>query len=93
MQEENASKPEEVLEAEISALDPKQQECVRQCFSAAKKSANWILECIMMKMKRAKLYEHLRKHNFISLPSKSTLKRYLRTYKSAFGFSHKVLSK
>lgn len=39
MQEDNASKPEEVLEAEISALDPKQQECVRQCFSAAKKKA------------------------------------------------------
>ncbi|KAG0435919.1 hypothetical protein HPB47_018243 [Ixodes persulcatus] len=43
-------------------------------------------------MKSAKLYEHLRSHNIISLPSKSTLKRYLRTYKTAFGFSHKVLS-
>lgn len=100
MQEENSSKPEEVLEAEISALNPKQQECVRQCFSAAKKKSSkgnkytkaWILECILMKMKSAKLYEHLRSHNIISLPSKSTLKRYLRTYKTAFGFSHKVLS-
>ncbi|KAH6920170.1 hypothetical protein HPB50_028842 [Hyalomma asiaticum] len=100
MQAENASKPDEVLEAQIATLPPKQQECVRQCFSAAKKksskgnvfSKNWILECILMKMKSARLYEHIRKHNIISLPSKSTLKRYLRLYKSGYGFSHKVLS-
>ncbi|XP_054928431.1 uncharacterized protein [Dermacentor andersoni] len=99
MQEKNASKPMEVLEAEISALNPKQQECVRQCFLAAKNKSSkgnvytkaWILECILMKMRGAKLYEHLRKHNIICLPSKSTLKRYLRAYKTSFGFSHKVL--
>ncbi|XP_040063511.2 uncharacterized protein LOC120837930 [Ixodes scapularis] len=45
----------------------------------------------MMKMKSARLYEHLRKHDIISLPSKSTLKRYLRIYKSGYGFNHKVL--
>lgn len=64
IQKENASKPEEILEAEISSLSPKQQECVRQCFSAAKKknskgnvySKAWILECIFMKMKSPKLY-------------------------------------
>lgn len=99
MQEKNACKPMEVLEAEISALDPKQQECVRQCFLAAKKKSSkgnvyskaWILECILMKMKSAKLYDHLRNHNIICLPSKSTLKRYLRAYKTTFGFSHRVL--
>lgn len=99
MQDDNASKPDEVLQAEIATLPPKQQECVRQCFSAAKKrsskgntySKDWVLECIMMKMKSARLYEHLRKHDIISLPSKSTLKRYLRIYKSGYGFNHKVL--
>lgn len=101
MQEENASKPEDVLHAQIETLPPKQQQCVMQCFSAAKKksskgnvySKDWILECILMKMKSAKLYEHLRKHNIISLPSKSTLKRYLRLFKSGFGFNEKVLRK
>ncbi|XP_075540088.1 uncharacterized protein LOC142574996 [Dermacentor variabilis] len=100
MQQENASKPEEVLRAQIETLPLKQRECVMHCFSAAKKknakgniySKDWILECILMKMKSAKLYEHLRRHNIISLPSNSTLKRYLRLYKSAFGFSHKVLN-
>ncbi|KAG0413268.1 hypothetical protein HPB47_009572 [Ixodes persulcatus] len=99
MQNDNASKPDEVLQAEIATLPPKQQECVRQCFSAAKKrsskgntySKDWVLECILMKMKSARLYEHLRKHDIISLPSKSTLKRYLRIYKSGYGFNHKVL--
>ncbi|KAM7284244.1 hypothetical protein ISCGN_001341 [Ixodes scapularis] len=99
MQDDNASKPDEVLQAEIATLPPKQQECVRQCFSAAKKrglkgntySKDWVLECILMKMKSARLYEHLRKHDIISLPSKSTLKRYLRIYKSGYGFNHKTV--
>ncbi|XP_077491439.1 uncharacterized protein LOC144102047 [Amblyomma americanum] len=99
MQEENSLKPEEVLQEQIASLPLKQQDCVRQCFSAAKKksakgnvySKDWILECILMKMKSAKLYEHLRKHNILSLPSKSTLKRYLKLYKSGFGFSTKIL--
>lgn len=63
---------------------------VRQCFSAAKKrnskgnisSNDWVLECILMKMKSARLYKHLRKHDIISLPIKSMVKRYLRICKS-----------
>ncbi|CAN7939391.1 unnamed protein product, partial [Ixodes hexagonus] len=31
MQDENASKPDELLQLQIAALPPKQQECVRQC--------------------------------------------------------------
>ncbi|XP_064472820.1 uncharacterized protein LOC135387642 [Ornithodoros turicata] len=100
MQEENAARSADVLTEQISTLPKKQQECVRQCFAAAKRkspkgntySKDWILECIIMKMKSPRLYEHLRQHNIISLPSKSTLKRYLRHYKSGFGFCHKVLA-
>nr|XP_050031690.1 uncharacterized protein LOC126527888 [Dermacentor andersoni] len=97
--QENSLKPEEVLQEQISSLPSKQQDCVRQCVSAAKKkrakgnvySKDWILECILMKMKSAKLYEHLRRHNILSLLSKSTLKRYLKLDKTGFGFSTKIL--
>lgn len=52
---------------------------------------NGVVKRILMKMKISTLYEHLRKHDIISLPNKSTLKHYLRLYKSMFGF-RKVLN-
>ncbi|KAG0430113.1 hypothetical protein HPB47_022993 [Ixodes persulcatus] len=42
-------------------------------------------------MKSPRLYNHIRDSEILALPSKSTLKRYMAVYRSAFGFSHKVL--
>ncbi|XP_037572457.2 uncharacterized protein LOC119454742 isoform X2 [Dermacentor silvarum] len=98
LQKRAAALKEEVLEEKISNLPPRQQEAVRHCFSAAKVrskgtrySKKWVLECIIMKMKSPKLYEHLRKNQIMCLPSRSTLKRYLASYRSTFGFNSKVL--
>lgn len=98
MQAHNALVAEEVLDEYISKLPEKQQESVKQCFAAARVkkrgfrySKMWILECIIMKMKSARLYDHIRDNNILALPSKSTLKRYMAVYRSAFGFSKKVL--
>lgn len=54
-------------------------------------SNQWVLECLIMKMKSAKLYEHLSKEKILALPSKTTLQKYLKCYKTGFGFSEKVL--
>ncbi|KAG0431514.1 hypothetical protein HPB47_021709 [Ixodes persulcatus] len=96
----NASVTEEALNEQISKLPPKQQESVRQCFLASRVkkrgfhySKMWILECIIMKMKSARLYDHVRDNEILALPSKSTLKRYMAVYRTAFGFSKKVLEK
>ncbi|KAH7980258.1 hypothetical protein HPB49_014205 [Dermacentor silvarum] len=43
-------------------------------------------------MKSAKLYEHLRKENILSLPSKTTLRKYLKSYKTGFGFCPKIFN-
>lgn len=52
-----------------------------------------ILDCIFKKMKSAKLYEHLRKHNIISLPCKSTWSAICgHTKESTFGFCHEVFN-
>lgn len=42
-------------------------------------------------MKSPRLYEHLRKNNILSLPSKATLKRYMTSYRTCFDFNEKVL--
>lgn len=64
---------------QIVALPPKQQEAVRHCFRAAQRksvkgisySANWLLECIILRMKSRSLYEHMRHHQILLLPSRS----------------------
>lgn len=98
MQERNAAIQTEALDKHIMCLPPRQQEAVKQCFAAAKVknhgqryTKNWILECIIMKMKSPRLYEHLRKNNILSLPSKATLMRYMASYRTCFGFNKKVL--
>lgn len=65
-------------------------------FSAAKVkkkgfhySKAWILECIIMKMK-SPTCTTTSDSEILALPSKSTLKRYMAVYRSAFEFSHKV---
>lgn len=91
MQEKNAAIKTETLEKHITCLPPRQRDAVRQCFATAKVkkcgqryTKNWILECVIMKMKSPRLYEHLRKNNILSLPSKATLKRYMTSLPHVF---------
>ncbi|XP_077557315.1 uncharacterized protein LOC144172497 [Haemaphysalis longicornis] len=55
-------------------------------------SKSWILECIMMKMKGSRLYEHLRRQHFLALLTKATLAKYVKSYRTGFGFNKKILS-
>lgn len=98
MQIRNAAIKTETLEAQIARLPPRQQEAVRQCFAASRVKPNglrytksWVLDCLIMKMKSPRLYEHLRRNNILALPCKSTLKRYVHAYRTVFGFSERVL--
>lgn len=44
-----------------------------------------------MKMKSPRLYQHIRKHEILVLPCKTTLKKYVKTYRSSFDFNIKSL--
>ncbi|XP_042146902.1 uncharacterized protein LOC115318424 [Ixodes scapularis] len=99
MKARNAVMKEETLMEKIAMLSQKQQESVRHCFAALRRKStrgmhftnDWVLECILMKMKSPKLYRHIRTHGILVLPSNTTLKKYTSTYKSDFGFSKKIL--
>lgn len=52
----------------------------------------WVLECILMRMKSLQLYEHIRKHEIMALPSKTCLDKHLQGFNSTFGFNPKVFS-
>ncbi|XP_064461742.1 uncharacterized protein LOC135371698 [Ornithodoros turicata] len=98
LQARTAAIEESTLESQIADLPQKQKECVRHCVQAAKKSAKgmryskeWILECILMKLKSPRLYKHMRRQQILALPSESTLNRYLRRYKTCFGFNEEIM--
>ncbi|XP_024883049.1 uncharacterized protein LOC112461873 [Temnothorax curvispinosus] len=83
-----------VVEKEISNLPQAQQEAVRACFSSAKVKSKgrrytkqWIYECLLMRIKNRKLYEHLRSHEILALPHVDTVNKYVKYMGSTYEFS------
>ncbi|XP_029823499.2 uncharacterized protein LOC115309382 [Ixodes scapularis] len=100
LQAQNDSLPSTIIQERLAGLPPKQRAAVTCCFDAASRKSrqgmkydkSWILECILMRMRSPKLYEHIRKQNILALPSKSCLQTYIRGFKSGFGFNPNVFS-
>lgn len=85
---------EKLLNEKIETLPPEQQKNVRACFKAAacpkkgvRYTKQWIYECLLMRIKNRKLYEHLRSRNILALPHVDTLHKYIRKTDSAYGFN------
>lgn len=83
-----------IIDEEMSKLPPTQREAFKTCIDAAKVptqgrryTQQWIYECLLMRIKNKKLYEHLRSHEILSLPHESTLNKYLKRMGSAYGFN------
>lgn len=98
MREETAAMHEPWLEEKIATLPKKQQLSVLHCFRASQRKTThgmaydqeWMLECIMMRMKSPRLYEHIRKHKILILPSRTCIQKYMKAYKSGFGLNPKT---
>ncbi|XP_077508525.1 uncharacterized protein LOC144119883 [Amblyomma americanum] len=83
----------------ISQLPNKQQNAVRTCFEAARRRSphgykyrkEWLLECVILRMKSPRLYEHLRRHKILALPSRVCLQKCIKAFKATYGFNQKVL--
>nr|XP_037280753.1 uncharacterized protein LOC119174070 [Rhipicephalus microplus]XP_037280754.1 uncharacterized protein LOC119174070 [Rhipicephalus microplus] len=94
----NVAIAEEDFNAKVALLPEKQREATLHIFKASSRkstkgmifSNEWVLECLIMKLKSARLYEHLRKEKILVLPSKTTLRKYLKCYRTGFGFSNKI---
>lgn len=97
---QNQALSEKALQAKIQSLPQKQQLAVKTCFLAAqRKSAKcmtyddeWIVECLMMRMRSPKLYEHLHKENIMVLPGQTCLQKYFQRLKGGFGMNPAVFS-
>lgn len=83
-----------LLEEAISSLPVQQQHAIKHCVSAAKLkdkrgmrySPSWVYECLLLRIKSKKAYEHLRQHSILPLPSHQTLLSYIQKVKGSFGF-------
>lgn len=52
----------------------------------------WLLSCILLRIKSPKAYNHLRDHQILSLPSRSTLQRYMDIVRAECGVSEECLN-
>lgn len=48
--------------------------------------SDWVYECILLRIKSPKGYEHIRRRQLLPLPSVTTLNRYMKFIKSQYGF-------
>lgn len=96
---ECAAIEDNVLENKISSFPDVQKEAIKSCFEAAKSkcpskrryTTNWIYECLLMRIKNAALYEHLRDRQILPLPCRKTLGRYIQKIgSSTYGFQEAI---
>lgn len=83
----------------IKDMPPKQQLAVKACLKASERKntcgmhyeKEWLLECIIMRMKSPRLYEHMRLNKIMVLPSRTCLQKSLKAYRGGFGFNKRML--
>ena len=88
------------MEELVKKLPVNQQLAVKHCFrSLSVKSSKgmrydsqWILNCILLRIKSPKAYAHLRDNSFLSLPSPSTLARYIDVVRVETGVSTEMIN-
>jgi len=83
-----------VIDEAVAELPPAQQQAVRACFNASTRKGpsgrrytiEWVYECMLMRIKSPKLYQHIREKNILPLPCNSVIRGYLKNFSGAYGF-------
>lgn len=50
----------------------------------------WVYECLLLRIKSRKTYEHLRRRRILVLPDASTLNRYIKKIEGCYGFQSSI---
>ncbi|XP_075730966.1 transposable element P transposase isoform X2 [Rhipicephalus microplus] len=56
-----------------------------------KYNKEWMLECILLRMRSPKLYDYIRRQNILVLPGNTTIRKYISSYMANFGFNENML--
>ena len=54
--------------------------------------AEWLLECLLLRIKSPKAYKHLRERNLLPLPCSTTVRRLLSSMQCSYGFNEEALA-
>lgn len=100
LKQQNSEIDSSAFQDKIKSMPIKQQQQIKACLAASRRKSTkgmkyeseWVLECVVMSMKSPRLYEHIRRNKIMILPSRTSLRRYLRSYRSGFGLSEKVFA-
>jgi len=94
-----SSVSERTAEDVILRVPEEQREMIKACLKYTKVekhgrryTADWVYECVPMRMKGPKLYRKLRDENKIPLPADATLRRYIRKLRPVYGFQDSVFA-
>jgi len=88
----------EAIQKACNKLPESQCTAVQACFDASKKNDSrghrytnqWIYECLLLRIKSRKTYNHLKTHKILALLCLETLSRYIKVIKDTYGFDEKT---
>lgn len=88
----------DALLSRIASLPEAQQYCIEACLKASKVKDSrgirytnrWVYECLLIRIKSRKTYEHLRVNKILALPTLKTLCNYIKHVKGCFGFQSQI---
>lgn len=89
-----------MLQKACAVLPESQRAAVMACFDASKVKSKrgiryttqWIYECLLLRIKSRKAYEHLRTKQILALPTVETLTRYTKCIKGTYGFDNSTFA-
>ncbi|XP_018367292.1 PREDICTED: uncharacterized protein LOC108763871 isoform X3 [Trachymyrmex cornetzi] len=89
-----ASQKEEILDEAIASFPSALKKSIKACWRYARSNdkrgmrytKDWILECLLLRIKSRKAYIHLRSHNILALPTIGTLNKYIKNFSPSYGF-------
>ncbi|XP_023244756.1 uncharacterized protein LOC111642617 [Centruroides sculpturatus] len=93
-QENTELKMKQLSADKLDSLPPRQkliiEHMLKACHIKSKKGMrydiNWLLDCLLLKIRSPSLYEFLRNNDYLPLPCQSTLHQYIRGINAKFGF-------
>ncbi|KAE8743485.1 hypothetical protein FOCC_FOCC010908 [Frankliniella occidentalis] len=90
----------EKLKEQIKMLPITQQVMILTCFRAARirgpsgmrYEADWVYQCLLMRIKSPSLYRHIQARKIMPLPSRSQINSYMKKMRPAYGFQQSLFS-
>lgn len=91
---------EQFLNDTFKNFPQQMQQAIKACYCYAntndkrglRYTNRWILECLLLRIKSRKAYQHLRNHNILAVPTIETLNTYIKNMQPRYGFDPQLFT-